>query len=346
MKIRQMLLLGFGFFLSGQMISSKCYAGFRVGNGGDHVRASFIRMGEAVIDYLADTTAGQDVVTRAKLSIDQLKATLDIEKITVVDDVLRDNSGSIVDALGEPGLIKLSKEAWFQHFEKQRDVYYLVFHEILRSAEINDDNYVISNALFEFPQSLRVDTKVVPILPLIDEDNLANVFDLKKVAVGGTGCSRNNNILAEILKLEFDQEKNILEVIPSAYRNEVNPQRGFDIKSCQISIPVTLPPRKRLVISQIDLIGKVDLEAGSQAKLTFEAFLAGSSSIQKSRVLNPNAPLFGRVLTRRTEILKSKCGGSDLVRMNTNIMTKGSQKRIESFSLGSLSLFLSLEDCR
>lgn len=331
------------------LISTPGFAGFRVGNGGDHVRATFIRMGEAITQYLSETVQGREVVNQGNLNVEQLKMTLDIEKISVTDELLRDNSGSVVDAIGEPGLIKLNKEAWFNHFEKQRDVYYLVFHEMLRSSAINDDNYIISKALSQFPQGRRVETKVISVLPLIAEDNLSQVFDLHNVSVGGSGCSQSIGLrsdLAKTLKIEFDQEKNILEIIPSLYRTEVTPLRVVDVKSCQLTIPITLPSKKRLVISQIDLLGKLDLDQGSQVKLSFEAFLAGTSSALRTRTISPTTDLNGRILTRRIEILRSKCGGADLVRMNTNIVMKGSEKRLESFSLGSLSLYLSLEDCR
>lgn len=344
MKLSSRLVL-----IAGLMFSPSGFAGFRVGNGGDYVRATFLRMGEAITQYLTETVDGKAVTNQNNLNIEQLKAALDIEKVSVTDEVLRDNSGSLVDAIGEPGSIKLNKEAWFSHFEKQRDVYSLVFHEMLRASGVNDDNYVISQALTHFPRSLRIETRIVPVLPLIAEDNLARVFDLEKVNAGGTGCSQSADLvsnLARSFKIEFDQEKNILEVIPSLYRNEVTRERIVDIKSCQIAIPITLPAKKRLVISQIDLLGKVDLEQGSQAKLSFEAFLSGSSSPLRTRTISAAADLNGRVLTRRTEILRSKCGGSDLVRMNTNIVTQGSQKRLESFSVRSLSLYLSLEDCR
>jgi len=313
----------------------------RVGNGGDHIRASFIQVGEAVIDFLQNTQQGTNLIRDAKLNIANLQATLDIEEISVVDETLRDNSGSIVDAIGEPRSIQLQKEAWFDHFEKNHDIYYLVFHEMLRSAAVDDDNYKISAALNPFPASLKVATKVVPVLPLIKEDLLTPIFDLRKVAVNGSGCPQNSINT----RVEFNEETNILQVETGSFRNEMSQNKKLDRKQCGLTIPVTLPPKKQLVISQIDLRGKVDLQAKSQTQISFEAFLAGASNSQKTRTLKPQQNLKGRVQVRRTEVLKSACGGSDNIRLSTSILTSTNGLAMESAQLDETLLYLSLQDC-
>lgn len=323
------------------IFASNAFAGHRVGNGGDYIRANYISMGEAITEFLKETEQGQKIVEASDLNVADLAATLDIEKVTVVDEVLRDNSGSVVEAIGEPGAVTLNKEAWFQHFENERDIYYLVLHEMLRSAGVNDDNYVISRAISPFPISRRIETRVVPALPLIAEDLLTPVFDLSKVIVGGNGCPKT----VGVTRIEFNQEKNILEVRPSAYRNDVSAARPLDRKTCSIAIPVTVPKNKRLVISQIDLLGKADLQAGAKSQISFEAFVAGSSGLVKTRNFAPTAALKGRHLTRRTEVLKSECGAVTNVRLNSSMLTNASKKKAESMELNSVSLYLSLEDC-
>lgn len=323
------------------LMAPNAFAGHRVGNGGDYIRATYISMGEAIAEFLKDTEQGQKLVESAALNVADLAATLDIEKVTVVDEVLRDNSGSVVEAIGEPGAVQLNKEAWFQHFENERDIYYLVLHEMLRSAGVNDDNYVISKGISPFPISRRIETRVVPSLPLIAEDLLTPVFDLSKVVIGGNGCPKT----VGVTRVEFNQEKNILEVRPSAYRNDVSAARPMDRKSCSLSIPVTLPKNKRLVISQIDILGKVDLQAGGKSQITFEAFVAGSSAPLKTRQFAPTSALNGRHLTRRTEVLKSACGAATNVRLNSSMLTNSSGQKLESMEINSVSLYLSLEEC-
>jgi hypothetical protein len=313
----------------------------RVGNGGDHIRASYIQVGQAVIEFLKDTQAGSALVTRERLNISDLEKSLDIERISVSDAALRDNSGSLVEAIGEPGEVTLQKEAWFNHFEKNHDVFYLVFHEMLRSASVNDDNYRISSALNPFPMSLRFPTKVVPLLPLINEDLLTPVFDLKRVSVNGTGCSQN----AAGTRVEFNEETNILQIETRNFKNELSRSKSLDRKNCALAIPVNLPARKRLVISQIDLRGKLDLLPRTQTQITFEAFLAGSSNTLKTRTIKAQAALKGRVQVRRTEVLQSKCGGADTIRLNTALATTSNALGLESSQLDELSLYMSLQDC-
>lgn len=314
----------------------------RVGNGGDHIRASFIQVGQAVIEFLETTQQGAALVKNAHLNVHDLEATLDIEQIAVEDQTLRDNSGSIVEALGEPHSIRLQKEAWFNHFEKNHDVFYLVFHEMLRSASVNDDNYRISSALNPFPMTLRFPTKVVPVLPLIKEDVLTSIFDLKKVAVNGNGCSQN----MAGTRAEFNEETNILQIETRNFKNEMTPSRRTDRKQCGLAIPVTLPAKKQLVISQIDLRGRVDLKAKSQTQIAFEAFLAGASNTQKVRTIKATQDLKGRVQVRRTEVLKSACGGSDIIRLNTTLLTNTNGLGLESAQLDETHLYMSLQDCQ
>src|SRR5690606_31034096 len=113
-------------------------SGHRLGNGGDHVRATFLRMGQATLSYLQETDSGAAIVAAHDLDLAALEETLSIDVIEAVDGILIDNGGSVVDAIGEPGKIKLTSDRWLEHFEGERDVYFLVFHEMLRAVGIDD----------------------------------------------------------------------------------------------------------------------------------------------------------------------------------------------------------------
>ncbi len=120
-------------------------------NGGDQVRASYIKGGKVVIEALKTTTVGQKTAKSFNLDLSALDATLDINKIKVVKGPLTDATGSIVDAIGVPGKVKLDEEKWTAFFSSGKDIYYLIFHEMLRSASYNDDNYRISSAMNPLP---------------------------------------------------------------------------------------------------------------------------------------------------------------------------------------------------
>ncbi len=326
------------------LFSYSAFAGHFVGNGGDYIRGTFIQVGQTVLNHLQETDLGSSLVTKNQLSIAELEMTLDIQKINVTDQDLIDNTGSLVDAIGIPGSVTLQAEPWFEHFEKERDVYYLVFHEMLRSAGVNDDNYKISQALNPFPFSRRIETKVTPTLPLIAEDLLSSVFDLKNINMGGSGCAANS-----LIRVEFDQEKNILQIHPSQYQVQVNAQRSLDVKSCQLAIPVRVPEGQQLVISQFDLSGRLNLVKETPANVSYEAFLAGTKADRKNRLFSSVTKMQGRFLVRRTEVLKSKCGGQDILRVNSGINIKGASLHEASaapyLQVTSMSFYLSLEKC-
>ena len=91
----------------------------KVGNGGDYLRAQYLLIGKQVVAYLEETEDGQKIVNSRGLNLATLKSVLDITKLAVVDDLLIDNTGSVVDAIGVPDLVILNSDSWKEHFEKQ-----------------------------------------------------------------------------------------------------------------------------------------------------------------------------------------------------------------------------------
>ena len=68
-------------------------------------------------------------------------------EVVAVTEELIDNTGSLVDAIGVPGKIKLSTDRWLTFLREGRDIRLLVLHEALRLSGINDDNYLISRTM-------------------------------------------------------------------------------------------------------------------------------------------------------------------------------------------------------
>ena len=119
-------------------------------NGGDEIRANFAKKGQEIINYLKTNSMGRELVSKNNLDVQALSQTLLVEKIQVVRGPLVDNSGSRVDAIGIPGLIKLDIDRWITLLGSGNDLYYLIFHEMLRSAGVDDDNYKVSVAINPF----------------------------------------------------------------------------------------------------------------------------------------------------------------------------------------------------
>jgi hypothetical protein len=329
------------FIFALMLISQNSYA-HKVGNGGDYLRATYISMGKVVVDYLNNTKDGQKLIRENELNLTDLEDSLDINRIKVTEVILKDNTGSVVDALGVPSLVTLNSAAWFDHFQNARDVYYIVFHEMLRSIGVDDDNYRVSAALKNFPLSLRIETRVSPNLPLIEQDRLTGIFDDKKIALGGSGCSNTDG---EIIT-ELNEEKNIFQISMKNYRISGDNGKNLEYKTCAISIPVKVPASKRIVISLIDLSGELNLQAGVTSKLSFEAFLTGGQQKLLEKQLGSNVVQQNSFLMRKSDVLKSSCGGSDLMRINSNLLAQKISAKNDYVSVKSIQIFLSIEDCK
>lgn len=320
--------------------------GDKEGNGGDHVRATFIRAGHAILKHLEETQQGVDIVKEYHLNIDDLNGTLTVQKITVVEGALKDNGGSDVDAVGVPGSITLKKEAWIDHFERERDVYYLIFHEMLRSAGVNDDNYVISRAIRPFPASAKVLTKIVTLLPLIGGDLLADVIDPEKIEHAGTGCEID---YSDATLIDFDTEKNILDVTFKQFKAMagLGMPSSAGREACTLIIPFTAPIGKRLHVSQIDLHGKVKLPSGTRAKLYLGTYVQGGvGPVNEKHLFAVGDDMHGRVLMRVNDAFSTPCGAPRALQIKSSASTSSRLERLSEISVDRISLYFKVEDCR
>jgi len=313
------------------------------------VRATFIKAGEVVLNYLVASEQGLQLLIDHKLDLEGLRQTLSIDVITTESGPIWDNGGALVDAIGAPGKIILDRDRWFEHFEKDRDIYYLVFHEMLRAAAINDDNYVISQYLNPLQVGFKIVTHIGDKFLLIDDELLASVINSEEIAINGTGCPQGHAGSAAIFA-DFDYERNILDIYPKNYmlKNGISGSSTILRKSCSLAIPIKVPANTRLVISQIDIGQKFDLATeGEFSNLKLEAFTAGAHAPTMSkRVVATNDGLQGRSLLRRNEVLVSKCGAQDILRINTSFMLGVLDEESSSWaSVDRITLYLKLESC-
>jgi hypothetical protein len=304
-------------------------------------------MGENVVEYLETTTDGQKVLSNNNLDIADLKATLTTDRIVVTNDLLMDNTGSIVDAIGVPGLVILSGANWLDHFEKERNVYYLVFHEMLRSLAVDDDDFVISKAIVNFPSQFKMSTRLLPLIPMLESDSIVNLVSLDKITVQGTGCSAK-----ALAYTELDLTRNVIDITLKSFIVANSQARKIDYKACNLAVPLKLPAGKRLTISLIDVSGEVRPQSAalqSTSTIRFEGFLAGQKNEvnTKNVVLNSEART---VLFRKTDVISTGCGTSEILRLNVNnsLASKGSIAGLETnqSQIKKISVYLNLEDCK
>jgi len=343
---KTLMLVSLLLFVSTNLLA---FRGHGEGNGGDHVRATFIKAGEVVLNYLVASEQGLQLLIDHKLDLEGLRQTLSIDVITTESGPIWDNGGALVDAIGAPGKIILDRDRWFEHFEKDRDIYYLVFHEMLRAAAINDDNYVISQYLNPLQVGFKIVTHIGDKFLLIDDELLASVINSEEIAINGTGCPQGHAGSAAIFA-DFDYERNILDIYPKNYmlKNGISGSSTILRKSCSLAIPIKVPANTRLVISQIDIGQKFDLATeGEFSNLKLEAFTAGAHAPTMSkRVVATNDGLQGRSLLRRNEVLVSKCGAQDILRINTSFMLGVLDEESSSWaSVDRITLYLKLESC-
>lgn len=321
--------------------------GHKVGNGGDYIRSVFILMGENVNEYLETTEAGSQIVANHNLDLVSLKQALTTERIALTNDILIDNTGSVVDAIGVPGLIILNSASWLDHFEKERNVYYLVLHEMLRSSAVDDDDFVISKDIVNFPSQFKMSTRLLPLIPMLETDSITELVTMDKITVLGTGCSNKTPAYTEL-----DLTKNVIDITLKSFIATNSEARKMDYKSCNVTVPLKLPAGKRLTISLIDVSGEVRPQSAdlkSTSTLRFEAFLAGSTG-----KINSKAVALGSeartVLFRKTDVITTGCGTSEILRLNVNnaLSSKGTAADglINQSQVKKISVYLNLEDCK
>lgn len=323
--------------------TSSAIAGHGLNNGGDHIRATFIRMGHAVLSYLRETDEGSSIVTSHDLSLLALEQTLNIGVLEVVDGLLLDNGGSAVDATGEPGKIRLSSERWINHFESERDVYFLVFHEMLRAVAMNDDNYIISKAINPFPQGRRILTRTTTKYPLLGAASLADIFDPAAIQLTGEGCPRG---IAGTF-LDFDAERNILDITFNKYDVHVgslDPTSGR--KACSVVIPFKSRKGTKLKIMQMDFSAKVELPAEAQAAISASVAFGNPRSSHKTSSIKAAQKTQGRLLVRQGNVYETSCNGSPgLISIQSAASAITPSKQGAMVSPDRISLSFVIESC-
>ncbi len=315
-RIKQIKMLTVVGLLSIGSVTFARGGGADVG-GGDIIRAYFLNVGDAVISYLVQSKDGQKLVLENKLDVVNLKKSLDVKFIQVVDGPLIDRTGSLVDATGKPGEIKLNKTSWTQHLNSDLDIYFLVFHEMLRENGINDDNYMISAKISPFPEAYRLKKGLASAKELIAADRLSDTINKDEITFAGSGCPSTSHLTFS----RFDSTSNQFEIFPKEMSVVVESKgRTLDRKSCQLAIPYKAAKGKKVIITQVDLAGEVESQVQTSVDLTFEAFAAGSQGkIQTKTIVDSQS---GGFLFRENTAFASDCGGEGILRLNSAALAR------------------------
>ena len=144
MKKIKFLFVLFSLFT---FLQSFALAGHEGGNGGDPVRLEFIDTGKKILKKY-------DKKLRLYLTLDQLeelKQKLSIEFISLTDQIIIDNGGSVVSAIGDQSGIVLyvgseyPDLSWSYLLKNRMITEKLILHEMFRLVGLDDDNYIYTN---------------------------------------------------------------------------------------------------------------------------------------------------------------------------------------------------------
>lgn len=320
--------------------------------GGDIVRAEFLNRGEAIVMFLDETPEGQKILADNKLNLENLKLSLDVNKLTITEETIIDRTGSVVDAVGAPGIIVLNRNRWLEHSERESDVYFLIFHEMLRENGINDDNYVISKALIPFPEKYKLQNILVTEKPLLPSDRLDELVNRDAIAFNGNGCP--NTSLKTFTR--FNPSLNEFEIYPNEMAAAVNAGTQQMVrKACAVRIPFAAKAGKKIQITQVDFAGEVELQKNKAVSVNYSTGFTsggnGKTTASETKPINATDKVVdGGFLIRDNKIYESQCGQSAMLVLNSDINLRTTQKipvgeKTSMARVNKVRLSLKLVDC-
>lgn len=205
-----------------------------VGNGGDFVRAKFIKSGHQIVDFLLNHESGQNLVDTYKINVYALAAILNTRTILPVEEKPIDNQGQPVDAIYKNGNLYLYTDSWQQFLTSDDEIYMMVFHEMLRATGHFDNDFIISRhleitdevELSDDPQIITDTGFVTCACSTFNNDYVLNCVD-----------SANGNKIIENLSFGTDNKKSNFERCQAEKRKvevHYNPQSTVVVPSYSI----------------------------------------------------------------------------------------------------------------
>ena len=159
------------------------YAGGANGGGGGLGHSLFVETSSNIIHALKNTSWGKTFASDNLLDANLLEAVSAPDRVKVISEPLYDDLGNRVDALCRNGQIQLDHNQWTEFAEKQTSVRLLVFKEIARCANYNENNQAITLAnAFE---SIAKDNKYMAESSLTTATASRNFFSALSAAISG-----------------------------------------------------------------------------------------------------------------------------------------------------------------
>lgn len=149
----------------------------------------------------------------------------------------------------------------------------------------------------------------------------------------------NDSQVSRMATIKLVIEEDVLKLHLDTLNLGISPSSSIGRKTILMSLPIQLPPSKRLVLSSLSEIGNALIrKKGGSTALTSEVIFAGSPGIavsHKGKALGASI-----INLSNKKIIKSHCGASVNLRINKSIRSR--EAKISSFRS---SIVLSLEDC-
>lgn len=168
------------------------------------------------------------------------------------------------------------------------------------------------------------------ISSLLSIQAAADTLKLGVPAYGGTGCPAGS----ASVNLSPDQSE--LSILFDSYVVEAGGSTGkrMDRKSCNVSIPVTVPQGFSVAIFQVDYRGFNSIPRGGMAKFDAEYFWAGARGPHQTRMfagaIQDNYTLTDMLAA--TTLVWTPCGASINLRANTSMMVQTNAQNQQAMS--------------
>ncbi|MFZ4714796.1 MAG: DUF4360 domain-containing protein [Bacteriovoracaceae bacterium] len=169
-------------------------------------------------------------------------------------------------------------------------------------------------------QSTFILSTLMSFATLISYAN-ASELQIGKIGYAGLGCPQGS---LEVENLEGVALGFKLE----SYKTEVL-KKSLGRVNCSIAIPVSVPEGLKLVISSLEIKGKIALQTKkASVRIHSDVFLMGQSGLSKDEVMK--GPLITNIYLKEDlsgkNALVSDCGAKTTLRLNTSAIIKNSDK--------------------
>lgn len=150
----------------------------------------------------------------------------------------------------------------------------------------------------------------------------AQEIRLGEPAYGGTGCPSGS------ASVTLSPDSTALSILFDSYVAEAGNGRAMDRKSCNISVPVTVPGGFSVAVMQVDYRGFNFVPRGGMSRFDAEYFWAGARGPRISRTflgpVNDSYTLTDELIA--STLVWTPCGANVNLRVNTSLMARSNAR--------------------